>query len=436
MVDTASLLRLPPAGALDAARGGLGAILDAIDPAPDRDCYELIDVVSRTHYLVWPSPEDDEHAQFHRRRLAETGIGAGRGRAHIALMQSGLVEALARWFSIPTQIVRTFLASNARSFVIAGGFPTAVYRSGGCAHVDFSRINDVDVFVINGTSFDSVRRAWLSLIRHQVVEGDGPQTITTSYVTPSLCEISAGEGCPRIQINAVCATARDASDVIMSFDRASCAFAYDPSQDAIVSTRDAIDAHAAGREPVDLVVGSGDAIACLRVGARDAKYRSLYDVEVSWPPWADSISAFLRTKTLRHALEEIESVALAVRALKNARVAVDRTLASARFEVEVIETLASAPRGLVSTVAVRRVLAPALEGIQDAVGANAQFYLHGIADKGVHGAFVSRTFGRACRAIGSRMPALDVVLADAFEWRTISKRLVQCCVAFRRDISR
>jgi len=419
-------------------------ILTATDHLSDSDYLAAIDHVAREHTVVWPS-SDEPHAAHHRTRCAEMALDAKPKhmgtRAPTSANAKDLVATLAGWIRRTPDDVQKFLEDHADDFVIAGGFPTHVYTTYACAGAaaNFPSSCDVDVFVFDAIDFTTCKQAWFDVFP-KVSEED--IWISCNSVCDTLAEIyvqdpDTGERLHTIQINSVCSGARGIDDVLMSFDRASCAFAYDARKRAIVSTAAAVVAHESNREPVDLVVGSGDAITCLRVGARDFKYAARYGIRVTWPEWARSIETFLRDRTLRPAIEEISRVRLAIACLRNvALVKCDITMLAARFDAEVVEILSTAPRGLITTIAIRKILAPETIGIVDQARINGSFYLswNRSHTKGRSDArFVSRAFGRPCAAV-VRMPGIQTLMDDVYAWRAIATRLARACTEVARAI--
>lgn len=318
-----------------------------------------------------------------------------------------LGNLLDEWFCFKsdpgTKQFAEFLRQNADRFVIAGGLTTEVFRSGRSTKIE--KIKDVDVFIINDADFVNVKFAWIDFL----LENSEFELEAVESFSGDVCDIRFVD-CPiTIQINCVCASARDASDVVLSFDRASCAFAYDARGMAITGTREAITAHREHTEPVDLVVGSGDAVTCVRLGLRDMKYREKHDIDVLWPKWTREIELALKTYALGPVVNDL----------------IEHPPSKYGYwkrEAEILAILNSAPLGLVTTVAIRKMLAPHLIGVVNTQSINSTFYA-GRCDKRRHGRFVSRIFSRKFHVVGRYMPTIQVIVSDLAEWIEIAKGL-------------
>ena len=206
---------------------------------------------------------------------------------------------------------------------------------------------------------------------------------------------------------------------------------------AIVGTKHALKAFEEGREYIDLVVGSGSATNCVRVGWRDQKYLDRHGVVVVAPRWAEVLTNFIRTDILATSLDRIAMLQQLLRLLASSRsqpskdplvhvTAKGHELLEG-FDASVLDTLACAAPGLMTTLAIRRVLAPELAGIVDNHKIEGQFYAAHCDRKATRfRSFSSRLFGRTCGAVRT-MPTLDTLLRDTRALRKINDKLVRIC---------
>ena len=231
-----------------------------------------------------------EYESFHLQRCAQLATGAPRAELQKVDTSSSVPAVLASmWFpkaedlAVKEAAIADFLKRNSDMFIIAGGFPTALAYAG--IGMD-APINDIDVFCTNA-DINNVRDVIVDFFIDEHVHffvDEGAHSFASPIWRIRVDEYPEP---PEIEINAVCVSARGIDDVLLSFDRTICQFGFDAQLGCIVATPAAkrlLEAPERSRsDTLDLVVGSGNATTCIRVGARDIKYFSALGVRVSAP---------------------------------------------------------------------------------------------------------------------------------------------------------
>ena len=234
---------------------------------------------------------------------------------------------------------------------------------------------------------------------------------------------------PVIQLNSSSASARSVSDVLLGFDRAACAFAYDAEAERVVALRRATHAHAAGEEPADLVFGSGDARACVRTAVRDAKYLNRHGVATILPPALEAAVDGLCEHVLRDLLIDLRTAFDEIARLhpddigdvtgKLPRLPQDRKLASRveHFARDCASIMWCAPAGLVTTLVVRFGLAEfgTLLGTES-VHTTSNFGQPLHRDSVTPPPFMSRKYRRVCDAVRDLPAFTGPVASDLCVW--------------------